>query len=89
MRPAKEYHQSRLMLRELLKRPQDGKVDMPKEWTDKERDFLSVTCAHIVMLYHIAMQAGFDAETACKGVEALHASMRKIMYEICDEELPP
>ena len=89
MRPPNEYHDARRMLRTLLEHAGDGTVALPPTWTDKEREFLIVTCAHTIVLYHISMMAGFDAAAAMDGMAELNASLRKQIYAICDEEEEP
>lgn len=87
MRLSTEYHDARRMLRHLLKMPGDGKVEATG-YTEAETEFMKATCAHVVMLYQICFMAGFDAANAMKGVEALTVETKKMVYEICDEELP-
>lgn len=85
MRPANEYTEARMLLAALLKQHGDGVVQLPSEWTEREREFMMATTAHTVMLYHIAYMAGFDAVKALEGVAAISAHTRKQLFEICDE----
>jgi len=79
------YNDARRMLIELLKRPDDGPVDV-SDLSDDEKGFLVATCAATVLLHQICFTASYDEKEAKAGIASLCIDTH--INEICEGRAP-
>ena len=83
MRPRTEYNDARRMLVRLLHQDDDGPIVGVEDFKDSEREFMKITCAHVVIMYHLCYMSGFEETEAKKGWDALVVATDKMLKEIC------